>query len=163
VAWTGCRSGGLLAGCYNDEENHESTRVRKHEKEGKREEGKPMAHDFEELSGRILAAAVEVHRALGPGFLEGIYQKAMEVALGHRGLAFERQKEIHVFFEGVDVGLHRLDLLVEAQIIVELKAIKAFEEIHYAQLRSYLKATGLHVGLLLNFSAPTLAIKRVVC
>lgn len=121
-----------------------------------------MGHDFEELSGRILAAAVEVHKALGPGFLESIYQKAMEVALEHRGIAFEGQKEIHVFFEGVDVGLHRLDLIVAGQIILELKAVKAFEDIHYAQVKSYLKATGLHVGLLLNFNATTLSIKRIV-
>jgi GxxExxY protein len=109
-----------------------------------------------------LAAAVDVHKALGPGFLESVYQKAMEVALRHRGIHCERQKEIHVFFEGEDVGLHRLDLVVEETIILELKAIKAFEDIHFAQLRSYLKATDLHVGLLLNFNAPTLVIKRVV-
>ncbi len=121
-----------------------------------------MAHQFEELSSRILAAAVDVHKALGPGFLESVYQRAMEVALRHRGIQFERQKEIHVFFEGEDVGLHRLDLVVEGIIILELKAVKAFEDSHFAQLRSYLKATGLHVGLLLNFNAPTLAIKRVI-
>ncbi|HEY7330733.1 MAG TPA: GxxExxY protein [Gemmataceae bacterium] len=121
-----------------------------------------MGHNFEELSGRVLAAAVEVHKTLGPGFLEAIYQRAMEVALEHRQIAFERQKEIHVFFEGVDVGVHRLDLVIEQTIILELQAIKAFEDVHYAQLKSYLKATGLHIGLLLNFNAPTLAIKRVV-
>jgi GxxExxY protein len=121
-----------------------------------------MAHQFEEISSRILAAAVEVHKALGPGFLESIYQKAMEVALQHRGIAFQRQKEVHVYFEEVDVGLQRLDLVVEEQIILELKAVKCLEEIHYAQLRSYLKATRLRIGLLLNFNAPTLVIKRVV-
>lgn len=121
-----------------------------------------MSHEFEELSSRILAAAVDVHKALGPGFLESIYQKAMEVALEHRGIAFQRQFEMIVVFEGVQVGLQRLDLVADSQIIVELKAVKAFEEIHFAQTRSYLKATGLHVGLLLNFNAPTLAIKRVV-
>jgi GxxExxY protein len=121
-----------------------------------------MAYQFEEVSGRILAATVEVHKALGPGFLESIYQKAMEVALQHRGIAFQRQKEVHVYFEGVDLGVQRLDLVVEEQVIVELKAVKAFEDIHFAQLRSYLKATGLHIGILLNFSAPTLVTKRVV-
>jgi GxxExxY protein len=121
-----------------------------------------VAHQFEEVSSRILAAAIDVHKALGPGFLESIYQKAMEVALAHREIAFERQKPIHVFFEEVDVGLHLLDLVVAGDIIVELKAVKAFEDIHFAQLRSYLKATRLHTGLLLNFNAPTLAIKRVV-
>src|SRR5688572_17424820 len=121
-----------------------------------------MAHEFEELSGRILGAAVEVHKALGPGFLESIYQRAMEVALSHREVPFEPQKEIHVFFEEVDVGVHRLDLVVQNRIILELKAVKALEEIHFAQLKSYLKATGLQVGLLLNFNAPTLIVKRVV-
>ena len=121
-----------------------------------------MSHQFEELSNRILAAAIDVHKTLGPGFLESIYQMAMEVALVHRGIVFQPQKEVHVYFEDVDVGLHRLDLVVDAQIIVELKAVKSLDDIHFAQLRSYLKATGLHTGLLLNFNAPTLAIKRVV-
>jgi GxxExxY protein len=121
-----------------------------------------MERQFEELSGRFLAAAVDVHKALGPGFLESIYQRAMEVALRHRGIPFDWQKEIHVFFEGEDVGLHKLDLVVLDQIVMELKAVKAFEDIHFAQLRSYLAATGLHVGLLLNFNASTLAIKREV-
>src|SRR5712692_10509759 len=121
-----------------------------------------MGHEFEALSGKILEAAVAVHQALGPGFLESVYQKAMEVALRNRNLPFEEQKVIHIFFEEEEVGVHKLDLIVAAEIIVELKAVKALEEIHYAQLRSYLKATGLHVGLLLNFNAPTLVIKRVV-
>jgi GxxExxY protein len=121
-----------------------------------------MGHEFEELSGRILGAAVEVHKALGPGFLEAIYQRAMEVALNHRGIRFQRQKEVRVYFEGEDLGVQRLDLVVEQQVILELKAVKALEEIHFAQLRSYLKATGLHIGLLLNFNAPTLVSKRVV-
>jgi GxxExxY protein len=121
-----------------------------------------MGHEFEALSGQVLEVAVAVHRALGPGFLESVYQKAMEVALRHRGLAFERQKDIHIFFEGEEVGLHRLDLIVEGQIIVELKAVKALDYVHYAQVRSYLRATGLRVGLLLNFNAPTLVVKRIV-
>lgn len=121
-----------------------------------------MGHPFEELSGRILDAAIAVHRALGPGFLESVYQRAMEVALEHRGIPFTCQKEIHVFFEDMDVGLHRLDLAVAETIIVELKAVKALEDIHFAQLKSYLRAANLHIGLLLNFNAPTLTIKRVV-
>ncbi len=110
-----------------------------------------------------MAAAVDVHKALGPGFLESIYQKAMEVALQHRGgVTFDKQKDVLITFEGVQVGLHRLDLVVEGRIIMELKAVKALEDIHFAQPKSYLKATGLHVGLLLNFNAPTLVVKRVV-
>jgi GxxExxY protein len=121
-----------------------------------------MGHEFEALSGRILEAAIAVHKSLGPGFLESVYQKAMEIALRNRGIPFECQKEIRVYFENEEVGLHRLDLIVSSEIIVELKAVKAFEDIHYAQVKSYLKATGLHVGLLLNFNATTLGIKRIV-
>jgi len=139
------------------EKNHEK---RKHENTKTKE--KAMGHEFEELSGRILEAAVAVHRALGPGFLESVYQKAMEVALRHRRMTFDCQKEVRIFFEDEEVGLHKLDLVVEGQIIVELKAVKALEDIHFAQVKSYLKATRLHIGLLLNFNAPTLTIKRVV-
>ena len=121
-----------------------------------------MGHEFEALSGRILEAAVEVHRALGPGFLESVYENALVVAFNHRGIRFERQHEVRVLFEGQEVGLHRLDLLVEGQIVVEIKAIKALEDIHFAQLKSYLKATHLHTGLLLNFNAPILIVKRFV-
>ena len=111
--------------------------------------------------GRLLRR-LDVHKALGPGFLESIYQKALEVALSHRSIQWARQKEMPVFFEGEEVGCQRVDLIVEDQITVELKAIKALEDIHYAQSRSYLKATRLHVGFLLNFNSPTLVIKRVV-
>ena len=88
-----------------------------------------MGHEFEELSSRILGAAVEVHKALGPGFLESIYQRAMEVALEHRGIAFQRQQEVHAYFEEVDVGRQRLDLIVGGQIVLELKAVEDLEDI----------------------------------
>jgi GxxExxY protein len=131
----------------------------------KTRKGAYMGHEFEALSGKVLEAAIAVHKELGPGFVESIYQKAIEVALRHRDLGFDR-REVHIRFEGEEegeeVGLHRLDLVVQDEIIVEPKAVKALEDIHYAELRSYLKATGLHVGLLLNFNATTLTIKRVV-
>jgi GxxExxY protein len=119
-------------------------------------------YQFEALSKNIIGAAIRVHRELGPGFLEKIYEEALKVELSERELKFEYQKEIKVEYLGVVVGIHRLDLIVEEKIIVELKAVKAFEDIHYAQLRSYLKATGLKIGLLLNFAKPTLDIKRIV-
>jgi GxxExxY protein len=128
----------------------------------RRKEGLLMGHQFEALSGRIIEAAIAVHRELGPGFLESIYESALRTALRHRGICYESQKEISVFFEGEEAGVHRLDLVVAGQIVVELKAAKALEDLHFAQVRSYLKATGLHVGLLMNFNAPTLIVKRVV-
>lgn len=121
-----------------------------------------MSHDFEPLSSQVIAAAIEVHRELGPGFLESIYENAMKVALRHRGIIFEAQKEITIVFRLEEVGVHRLDLMIEEQLVVEIKAMREFEDIHSAQLRSYLKATQLKVGLLLNFNASTLSIKRVV-
>ena len=121
-----------------------------------------MGHEFEPLSGRIIEAAIEVHKDLGPGFLESINENALKVALRHRGIVYQSQKEVTVLFEGEEVGVHRLDLLVDGQLVVELKAVKALEDIHFAQLKSYLKATGLRVGLLMNFYAPTLVVKRVV-
>ncbi len=124
--------------------------------------GQRGKHNFEELSKKIIGAAIEVHRALGPGFLENIYEEALKVEFMEHGLHYDAQKEIQIKYIGVEVGLHRLDLLVEKQIIVELKAVKEFKDIHFAQLRSYLKATGLKVGLLFNFAKPTLDIKRVV-
>ena len=121
-----------------------------------------MGYEFEPLSAKIIEAAIEVHRELGPGFLESVYESAMRTALRHRGITYEAQKEVTIVFEGEEVGVHRLDLLVGEQIVVELKAVKAFDDIHFAQLRSYLKATRLKVGLLMNFNAPTLNVKRVV-
>ena len=114
-----------------------------------------------ELTDKILAAAIRVHRELGPGYLESIYEEAMCVELVAMGLAFERQKSVEVQYRNQVVGHHRLDLLVESKVVVELKAVKDFEPIHYSVVRSYLKATGLATGLLLNFHSVPLAIKRV--
>jgi GxxExxY protein len=99
---------------------------------------------------------------MGPGFLESVYEEALKVQMGLQEIGFESQKEIVVRYRGVEVGRHRLDLVVEDTIIVEFKVVTELSDIHFAQLRSYLKATGLRVGLLLNFAKPTLEIKRVV-
>jgi GxxExxY protein len=119
-------------------------------------------HNFEDLSKKIIGAAIRVHRELGPGFLESIYEEALKVEFSKNAFKFESQKEIKIEYLGVEVGVHRLDLVVENIIIIELKAVKELADIHFAQLRSYLKATGLKVGLLLNFAKPSLEIKRVV-
>jgi GxxExxY protein len=121
-----------------------------------------MSLQFEALSNRILEAAIDAHRQLGPGFLESVYENALKIALQRRGIPFVWQSEIRIYFEGSEIGVHRLDLVVDERIVVELKAVKALEDIHFAQVRSYLKATKLQVGLLLNFNAATLVIKRVV-
>jgi len=94
--------------------------------------------------------------------LESIYEEAFKVELSEHGLRYESQKEVKIEYLGVEVGVHRLDLVVEDQIIVELKAVRELTDIHFAQILSYLKATGLKVGLLLNFSKPTLEARRAV-
>ena len=119
-----------------------------------------LAH--EESTGRIIACAIEVHKALGPGFLESIYEAAMVVELRPAGLKVESQKTLPIYYREVLVGEHRLDLLVEEKIIVELKAISELENIHFAIVRSYLKAIGLEHGLLLNFATIPLTVKRAI-
>jgi len=121
-----------------------------------------MTLELEKLTGRIIECAIKVHKKLGPGFLESIYQVALPIELVKEGLRVETQKEIRIYYDGKEVGFHRLDLVVEKQVIIELKTVKDFTDSHLAQLRSYLKATGLKVGLLLNFAKATLKIKRVV-
>jgi GxxExxY protein len=121
-----------------------------------------VSHGFEPLSARIIEAAIAVHRALGPGFLESIYHRALRVALTRSGIIHENKKKVRIYFEGVQVGVHFLDLLVDGQIVVELKAVSALEAIHFAQVKSYLSATGVRVGLLLNFNSPALVVKRIV-
>jgi len=116
----------------------------------------------EELTGKIIACAIEVHKALGPGFLESIYEAALVVELRRVGLKVEQQKVLPIRYRNVLVGEHRLDLLVEDTIIVELKAISALEDVHFAIVRSYLKAARLEHGLLLNFASMPLTVKRVL-
>ena len=114
-----------------------------------------------EISEAIIGAAISVHRELGPGFLETIYEQALAVEFALRGIAFVRQKPVPLFYRDHQIGEHRLDFVVEDRIIVELKAAKALENVHFAIVRSYLKATGLADGLILNFSTIPLTVKRV--
>ena len=120
-----------------------------------------MTLEHEDLTGKIIGAAIEVHKALGPGFIESIYENALAVELRHRGIRFHRQVSVPVLYRNVEVGLHRLDLLVDDLIVVELKAMKVVTDTHFAFVRSYLSAIAREHGLILNFAKPTLEIKRV--
>lgn len=117
---------------------------------------------FDELSGDVISCALDVHRELGPGFVEKAYHSALRIALTDAGLGFVCESRVVVRYRGVDIGIHQLDLLVKGELIVELKAVKCLTEIHYAQLRSYLRAANLRVGLLINFNAPKLEVRRLV-
>jgi GxxExxY protein len=114
-----------------------------------------------ELSGRVIEAAIAVHTALGPGFIESVYESALCVELSAQSIAYERQKTIAVVYRGEEVGQHRLDLLIENVLLVELKAVKAIEDIFFAVGRSQMRAAGITDGLILNFAAMPLAIKRI--
>ena len=114
-----------------------------------------------ELSGRVIEAAIKVHQALGPGFLESVYEAALCIELTKRGIRFERQKTVVFSYEGVGVGEHRLDLFLEGELVVELKAVSAIENIFFAIGRFYMKAVGAQDGLLFNFAAMPLAIRRI--
>lgn len=115
-----------------------------------------------ERTGRIIGAAIEVHRRLGPGFLESIYENALVIELSKRGLAVEQQVVIAVRYDGEVVGEHRLDLLVDEDIVVELKAVKDLDPVHFSVVRSYLHALGKRHGLLLNFNRTRLDVRRVI-
>jgi GxxExxY protein len=124
----------------------------------------PIPAEDEELAHKIVGAAIEVHRLLGPGFLESIYERALCHELMLRGVAFERQKDLIVRYKDLDIPGQRLDVLVGGRVITDLKTVEALAPIHQAQLLSYLKTTGLRLGLLINFKVQVLkdGIKRVV-
>ncbi len=121
-----------------------------------------MALEHEALTEQIIGAAIEVHRRLGPGFLESVYEKALLIEFQKRGIRVESQVEIPLLYDGEPIGCHRLDVFVDNTIVVELKAIKNLEDVHFAVVRSYLKAVNRKHGLLLNFAKVTLEIKRVI-
>ena len=121
-----------------------------------------MELEHEDLTGQIIGAAIEVHRRLGPGFLESIYENALVVELKKSRLIVSQQLEVPIFYDEVEVGKHRIDLFVEGTIVVELKAIKNLEDVHFAIVKSYLLAIGQQHGLLLNFAKVRLEVKRVI-
>ena len=121
-----------------------------------------MGLEFEELTGKIIGAAIEVHRTLGPGFLESIYENALVIELKRQGLRVDQQVIVPIHYRGQEVGKHRLDILVDATIIVELKTAVDIEDVHFSIVRSYLKAMNLKHGLLLNFAKTKLDVRRVI-
>ena len=114
------------------------------------------------LSNKVIGYAIKVHNALGPGFVEKIYSKALAYELEKDKIEFTQEKTIKVKYEGLLLGGHRLDFLIEDEIILEIKAVYEINNFHMAQTLSYLKATNKKLGLILNFSRSKLEIKRVV-
>ena len=120
-----------------------------------------MEYEESKITEKIIRCIIDVHRELGPGFLEGVYKNALLVELEESGFTVETEKEIPVTYKGKEVGIHRLDVLVGGEVIVELKAVEDLNRNNYAQTRSYLKASGLKIGLLANFSKDLSDVRRV--
>jgi GxxExxY protein len=125
----------------------------------------PSSKDINDLTGEVIGAAIEVHKALGPGLLESAYEECLCHELDLSKIPYERQKELPIEYKGMklDCG-YRLDIVVANQLIIELKACESLEPVHEAQLLTYLKLSGIKVGLLMNFNVPVLkqGIKRLV-
>jgi GxxExxY protein len=117
---------------------------------------------MDKLTEQIIAAAIEVHRILGPGLLESIYEEALCHEFVIRGIPYERQKEVDVIYKGVRIKGQRLDLLVNGEVVVEIKSVRTLDDVFAAQVLSYLKSTGLKRALLVNFGTSRLVdgIKR---
>jgi GxxExxY protein len=126
--------------------------------------GKEPSKELDEIAHAVIGAALEVHRLLGPGFVETIYEQALCIELELRVIPFVRQPVVTVDYKGKVAGEGRLDLLVGDALVVELKAVDSLNSVHYAQMMSYLKATGHQLGLLINFNVAVLkaGIRRVV-
>ena len=118
----------------------------------------------EDLTDRILRCAIDVHKVLGPTLPERTYQSAMAIEMFHCGLRFEREPSLAVTYRGVPIGHHRPDFIVEETVVLEIKSVARFESVFYSQVVTYLKVSGLPVGLLLNFnvSAMSHGIKRFI-
>ena len=115
----------------------------------------------DELTYKIIGCAMKVHRTLGNGFQEVIYQRALAIELAKQGLEFEREKEMPIFYEGENIGTRRVDFLVCGEVLVELKALVKMEDVHIAQGLNYLVAYEIDKGLLVNFGAQSLEVKRL--
>ena len=117
---------------------------------------------YEDLSSKIINAAIEVHRTLGSGFLEKVYENALIIELLSKDLEVEQQKNVKVYYKGCVVGNYIADIIVENKIVIELKAVKNIDEIFSIQLLNYLKALDLHLGLFINFGTNKVQVKRVI-
>ena len=123
-----------------------------------------VKYPLKEITDKIISSAIEVHTILGPGLLERVYEDALSHEFSIRGIVFERQKEINLLYKGKNVGSHRIDFLVENEVVLELKAIESIHRIHEAQLITYLKAMNKKIGLIINFNVKMLrdGIKRLI-
>src|SRR3972149_1358976 len=116
---------------------------------------------YDDITGKIIGVAMQVHSTLGNGFQEVIYQRALAIQMAKSGLSFQRELEMPIFYDGQQIGTRRLDFWVEEKVLVELKALTQMEDVHLGQAINYLEAYQLEVGLLINFGAKKLEFKRL--
>ncbi len=119
-------------------------------------------YKYSEITEKIIGCAMKVHSTLGNGFQEVIYQRALAIELSNEGIEFAREVEMPIHYGGEEIGTRRADFLVDGKILVELKALTALEDVHLAQGINYLEAYNLEVGLLINFGARSLQVKRLL-
>jgi GxxExxY protein len=117
---------------------------------------------YADLSFRVMAAVFEVHNQLGPGFTESIYEEAMAIELANQHIPFERQKVVEVYYKDRIVGTYRTDFVIDNKIVLELKAVSGLDDVFKQQLLAYLKATDLHLGILVNFGTKSVQSVRIV-
>jgi GxxExxY protein len=118
-----------------------------------------MEHDI--LTGKIIRCAMNVHRVLGNGFQEVIYQRALEIEMRQADMNFAREMEMPIFYENIQIGTRRVDFFVENLIMAELKAVTVLEKVHLSQAMNYLEAYKMKIGLLINFGSKSLEFKRI--
>ncbi|MDD4352130.1 MAG: GxxExxY protein [Candidatus Gracilibacteria bacterium] len=123
---------------------------------------KKECYKHSDLTGKIIGAAMEVHKILGNGFQEVIYQRALAIELDKQDLSFTREHEVQIYYKGEEIGTRRVDFFVEDKVMVEIKAVIKLEDVHLAQAINYLEAYNLEIGLLINFGAKSLEFKRVI-
>ena len=116
---------------------------------------------FKELTHQVIGCAMEVHRVLGPGFQEYIYQRALVIEMKTAGIKFEEEFELSIFFKGERIGLRRVDFLIDKKVLLEIKARSEIENSHLAQAINYIEASNIDTGLLVNFGAASLQFKRI--
>lgn len=120
-----------------------------------------MPYHEDQLTQTIISCIIRVHQTLGPGFVESVYRRALLIELKSCHLTADTERQVIVHYQGQEVGRHRLDIVVESTVILELKTVEDLSRAHYAQLRSYLKATGLPLGLLVNFAKDKADFRRI--
>jgi len=119
-------------------------------------------YKYSDLTAKIIGAAMEVHKFLGNGFQEVIYQRALAIELEDREISFAREQEMKIEYKGRDIGMRRVDFFVENKVMVEIKAVIQLEDVHLAQAINYLEAYNLEIGLLINFGAKSMEFKRLM-